>query len=738
MADGTLNFDTKIDESGFSAGASSIGSIVKGIGVEKIIESGLNAVKNLGKSVVETGMNFETSMSQVAATMGITSDQIAAGSEDFEKLNSAAKNMGATTQFSASQAADALNYLALAGYSVDKSIETLPTVLNLAAAGGMELGTASDMVTDAMSALGEKAGTAESFVDKMAKTAQKSNTGVEQLGNAILTVGGTAKSLSGGVTEMNTALGVLANRGIKGAEGGTALRNVILALGAPTDKAAEALNSLGVSAYDSEGKMRPLNEVFKDLDASMEGMSEGDKTNVLNNIFNKVDLKSAQALLAGCGEEWDNLADAIDNSEGAAADMAETMNDNLQGSLTMLSSALEGLQIELYEAFSEPLKEAVDVATECISQIVTGMQENGIPGAIAAAGDIANGFIDTIIANAPNVLQSGYELISSLIDGFVSNFPAVIASISTMLSNILSTIIDAMPNILQKGFELISRFAIGMLQNLPQVISSIGQIITTVLGKLMDNLPKMLEKGVQFITYLANGVLQNLPAIITAIANVIAQVINTIVSHLPDFLNKGIEIIGKLAAGLIQAIPKAVAAVPQIISGIINAFTSQNWGSVGTNIVNGIAGGVRSAVGAVVEAARGVASSAIQAAKNLLGIHSPSRVFAWMGEMCDRGLATGFISNIPKTTAQMSAGLKKAITNLETDASFTTSVHAQSGSVSGIVKYESDSSYNSGMKRLIALQEQANENAKALARRPIYLGTERIDRELPKGAVPAI
>lgn len=738
MADGTLNFDTKIDESGFSEGASNIGNIVKGIGVEKIIESGLSAVKDLGKSVIETGMNFETSMSQVAATMGITSDQIAAGSEDFDKLNSAAKNMGATTQFSASQAADALNYLALAGYSVDKSIETLPTVLNLAAAGGMELGTASDMVTDAMSALGEKAGTAESFVDKMAKTAQKSNTGVEQLGNAILTVGGTAKSLSGGVTEMNTALGVLANRGIKGAEGGTALRNVILALGAPTDKAAEALNSLGVSAYDSEGKMRPLNEVFKDLDSAMAGMSEGDKTNVLNNIFNKVDLKSAQALLAGCGEEWDNLSEAIDNSNGAAADMAETMNDNLQGSLIMLGSALEGLQIELFEAFSEPLKEAVDIATECISQIVTGMQENGIPGAIAAAGDIANGFVDTIIENGPNILQSGYELIGNLIDGFVSNFPSVIASISTMLSNILAAIIGAMPGMMQKGYDLASKFAIGMLNDLPQVITSIGQIITTVLGKLMDALPQIMQKGVEFIVFLANGVISNLPAILSAIAQVIAQVIVTIVSHLPDFLSKGIEIVGQLQAGLIQAIPKAVAAVPQIISGIINAFKSQDWGSVGSNIVSGIANGVTSAVGAVVEAARGVASSAIQAAKNLLGIHSPSKVFAWIGEMCDQGLATGFVNNIPKTTAQMSSGLKKAINDLETDASFTTNIHAKSGSVSGIVKYEADGSYNSGIKRLIALQEQANENAKLIAKRPIYLGTERIDKELPKGAVPVL
>ena len=141
----------------------------------------------------KTAMDFQSSMNQVAATMGMTSEEIANGSEDFKKLENAAKDMGKTTQFSASQAAEALNYMALAGYDVDKSVSTLPSVLNLAAAGGMDLATASDMVTDSMSALGEMAGTTESFVDKMAKTSQKSNTSVAQLGEAILTVGGTAK-----------------------------------------------------------------------------------------------------------------------------------------------------------------------------------------------------------------------------------------------------------------------------------------------------------------------------------------------------------------------------------------------------------------------------------------------------------------------------------------------------------------------------------------------------------------
>lgn len=219
----------------------SLGDIIKANLISSAIINGVkalaNGLKTLATAAVGVGSDFESGMSQVAATMGITTEEIAAGSEEFDKLQKAAKEAGATTQFSATQAAEALNYMALAGYDADKSIETLPTVLNLAAAGGMDLATASDMVTDSMSALGDAAGTTESFVDKMAKTSQKSNTNVQQLGEAILTVGGTAKNLAGGVVEMNTVLGIFADNGVKGAEGGTALRNVILSLTAPTDKA---------------------------------------------------------------------------------------------------------------------------------------------------------------------------------------------------------------------------------------------------------------------------------------------------------------------------------------------------------------------------------------------------------------------------------------------------------------------------------------------------------------------
>ena len=299
----------------------------------------------------KTAMDFQSSMNQVAATMGMTSEEIANGSEDFKKLENAAKDMGKTTQFSASQAAEALNYMALAGYDVDKSVSTLPSVLNLAAAGGMDLATASDMVTDSMSALGEMAGTTESFVDKMAKTSQKSNTSVAQLGEAILTVGGTAKVLAGGTTEMNTALGILADNGVKGAEGGTALRNVILSLSAPTDKAAKKMQELGLEVFDAQGNMRPLNDIFKDLDSTLSTMTQGEQTQVLNSIFNKVDLKSVNALLANSGERFNELSGYINDADGAASKMAETMNSGAQGAITKIKSALEGVGITIGERF---------------------------------------------------------------------------------------------------------------------------------------------------------------------------------------------------------------------------------------------------------------------------------------------------------------------------------------------------------------------------------------------------
>lgn len=412
--DGSLLFDTGVDNSGFEKGLKSL------TGLAAKAAAGITASFTVAASAaVKVGSSFTASMSQVSATMGITRM-----SEEYETLSAAAEEMGAATKFSATQAGDALNYLALAGYDANKAVSALPTVLNTAAAGGLDLAYASDLITDSMSALGLGMDELESFSDKLAKTSQKSNTNIAQLGEAILTVGGTAKTLSGGVTELNTMLGLIADNGIKGAEGGTALRNIILSLSAPTDTAAEAMKRLNVSAFDSQGQLRDLSEVFADFNAALAPLTDQQKTQALNEIFNKVDLKAVNALLGTSAERFDELEGYIENCEGAAAEMAKTMDDNLTGDLTIMSSALEGLGIAAFDKFEDPMRSAVQAVTEDISQLTAEIKDGALSEQfdkisdaagrlITAVGEFAaNDLLPTLINSMSAIIEHGNIIIS--------------------------------------------------------------------------------------------------------------------------------------------------------------------------------------------------------------------------------------------------------------------------------------------------------------------------------------
>lgn len=412
--DGTLIFGTDIDDSGFEKGISSL-TVAAGTAIGNIASSMVSAISSavaeIPAKMVEVGSSFEASMSQVAATMGITS-----AAAEFDVLSDAAKEMGEATKFSASQAGEALNYLALAGYDAKKAVNALPTVLNVAAAGGMELAAASDMVTDAMSALGLETSQMADFSDKLAVTAQKSNTSVAQLGEAILTVGGTAKNLAGGVTEMNTVLGILADNGIKGAEGGTALRNVILSLTAPTSKAAGVIDALGLAVFDNEGKMRSLQDIIYDLNDALSTMTDADKSQVLSDIFNKVDLKSVNALLGTSMERFGELSGYIDNCSGAAADMAKTMDDNLKGDLTIMQSALEGLGIAAYEKFQTPMRDAVQSVTEDIGTLSQSISGGELSESFEKLSTVASDCIASIADGVANTLPKIINFMAEVAD----------------------------------------------------------------------------------------------------------------------------------------------------------------------------------------------------------------------------------------------------------------------------------------------------------------------------------
>lgn len=495
-------------------------------------------VTALGTASVTTAANFESSMSQVQATMGITKDSMSKVNgqsvNTMDTLSKLAKKMGAETAFSASECAEALNYLALAGYDTEQMCNTLPTVLNLAAAGDIALADASDMVTDAMSALGMGVDEAETMVDQMAKTASTTNTSVAQLGEGILTIGATAKSIKGGTAELNTALGILANNGIKGAEGGTHLRNIILSLQNPTDKAAAQMEALGISVYDSEGNMRSMNDILGDLNKSMDGMTSAEKSNIIGTIFNKTDLSSVNALLANTGSTWDSLQKSITESGGAAQQMADTQLDNLQGQITILKSALEGLAISFGELLMPAIKQIVGWVQKFVNWLnglSEGTKKTVVTIALLAA---ALGPVLIVIGKVISAVGTIMTVVPK-IAGVINTVKGAFAALNTtMLANPIVLIIAAIAALVAAFIYLwnncdgFRQFWIDLWENVKQVAITVWNAIKEFFSQVWEAIKTIFLTVFEVIKTLVTTYFNLYKTIIQTVFNVIKTVITTI------------------------------------------------------------------------------------------------------------------------------------------------------------------------------------------------------------------
>ena len=582
------------------------------------------AVAGLGTAAVKTTADFDTSMSQVQATMGITKDAMSELNGEsvntVEALRDLAKQMGSETAFSASECADAMNYLALAGYDTQEIYDTLPTVLNLAAAGGIDLASASDMVTDAMSALGMETREADTMVDQMSKTASTTNTSVAQLGEAILTIGATAKTVKGGTAELNTALGILANNGIKGAEGGTHLRNVILALQSPTDKAAACMESLGVEVYDSEGNMRSLNDIMGDLNTSMDGMTSAEKQNIISSIFNKTDLAAVNSLLSNTGDSWDSLQQSITESGGAAQQMADTQLDNLSGQITILKSALEGLAISFGESLMPKIRAAAKKIQEFVDKL-NGMNDEQketvvkIAAVVAAIGPmlILFGKITSTVGTAMkgfSGLTKGIAKLGVKIAGSSGSITGLGSALGAVAGPVLAVV--AVIGTLAAAFATLWKTNDEFREN---IIGTWNQIKETVSGFCQGIVDRLNSLGFEFesITEVLSAVWQgfcNLLApvfegVFNYIANTLSTVLDVILGIVDVFISvfqgdwsgaweavKGI--FTTMWEGLVswfENILNTLKGVADVVLGWFGASWDEVWNAVSTtftNIWNGI------------------------------------------------------------------------------------------------------------------------------------------------------
>nr|WP_283244333.1 phage tail tape measure protein [Wansuia hejianensis] len=632
--------------------------------------------------------DYEDSMKQVQATMGLTGVE---GEEAFKKLSEAAKEAGASTRFSASESADALNYLALAGYDAEQAIDALPGVLTLAAAGGMDLAKASDLVTDSMAALGLEISDMDSYMDMMARTSQKSNTDVQQLGEGILVAGATMKNAGQELDTLNVMLGVLANRGIKGSEGGTKLRNVIMSLTSPTSAAAKELDSLGISVTDSSGNIREMNEIFEDLNEKLGGLSESDKMNALSNIFNKQDLAAVNALLSGTGDEMNNLYNELANAEGAAVQMSDTMESGLAGSVRSLKSAYEGLQITIGEQFSDMAGEVVGDVTSLVRDVTAILNDGFQEGDITAIGERISSFlmdgikriseylpeviemvsimltelVNVLVALLPTLLppllEGAIALLTGIIDAIVGNIEPLIEMVVYLVTTVAEFIIENLPLLIEAAIQIVVALALGIADALPELIPSIVEAIILIVDTLLNNMDQILNAALQIIMGLAKGLVDALPRLIEALPKIISGIINFITNNLPLIIDMGIKIVLQLAVGLIKAIPQLVAAIPQIITAIITGIgkAAISIVQVGKNIVTGLWNGISSMVSWIKDKISGFVGGIVSGVKGVLGIKSPSTVFAGIGDNMAIGLGEGFDKAMNKVSDDIEGAIPR-------------------------------------------------------------------------------
>lgn len=699
----------------------------------------------------------------VAATMGITVEEIQKGDKSFQMLEAAALEMGKTTQFSASQATDAMNELALAGYDAEKTVETLPSVLNLAAAGGLELGQSAEIITNSMNALGLEVDQASSFVDEMAVAAQKSGTTVAQLGEGILTVGGTAKMMAGGTVELSTQLGILADAGIKGAEGGTALRNVLLSLSAPTDKQAKQMKALGVEAYDANGNLRSTDDIFQDLNKVLGTMTEQEKTEVLSNLFNKVDLKAANALLAGSGERFGELSSEIANSEGAAAAMAETLNDNLLGKVELLKSAMEGLGISIYKSMDTPLKGVVETLTGYVGQIsgvLTAHDDieksaeelgvtvedlginlsevpNGLEGAVKVIGEIIADIIAKVAEGAPKLLEAAIEMMKSFIDGIQESLPSIIESAVTLVQSFIEAVVEMIPILVELGFDLVLGLIQGIAEMLPDLITQAIDLVIAIADTVIENIDTIIDVGIAVMMAMIEGIMDNLPKLIKEVPRIINEFSSAIYNNLPKILKAAVGIMLEIIKGLINSIPTLIANIPQIIMAIVNVITLYNWANLGKNVITWLGEGIKGMTGNIGTIAKNLADSVMNIIKNIFN--------------GGNGLGRNFITSIGQGISNLTGSLTGIARNIANSAinaiknTFSGGFSLGSDLVKGIWNGISNvqgwildkirgfgSSIMDGMKNIFGIRSPSTIMRDEIGKNLILGMGEGIDREIPK------
>lgn len=571
-------------EGNASSSTSKIGGAFKTVGkvAKTAMAAGSAAAVAFTKTSIDSGMNFDTAMSQVAATMGTTVDKI-------ENVKAKAEEMGRTTKYTATEAAEGMNILAQAGLSADEQISGIGTVLNLASAGTMSLEESASYTAGAVKGFGDSMGNASYYADLMAKGATLANTNVRGLGEAFSGSAATAKNYGQAADSVTLSLLRLAEQNVTGSEASTALNRAMADLYTPTDDASKALDQLKVSAYKTNGEAKDFNDLVDELNGSLQGMTAEQKNNALATIFTTQGLQAFNKMTASSDATVQKFWKGIQDSSGSAAQQAATQLDNLKGDITLLSSATEGLELGFYNTFSGAIRGAIKGVTSEVSGLAEAMESGGISGALSKLAQDAINFSGQL----PGLTKIGGDLINGLISSVTQNSGSITTAVGQLLNNLASTISTGLNVFTSVGVNLLTTIASGMTQGIPTFLGQALPMLTQFTESLRSNAGKLINAGLALIQNIAQGLINSIPVLIAYVPTIITNLAGIINDNAPKILATGVTIITNLAIGLVRAIPLLIANLPKIITAIVSIFTAFNWFSLGKNIVTGIIKGVK-------------------------------------------------------------------------------------------------------------------------------------------------
>lgn len=571
-------------EGNASSSTSKIGGAFKTVGkvAKTAMAAGSAAAVAFTKTSIDSGMNFDTAMSQVAATMGTTVDKI-------ENVKAKAEEMGRTTKYTATEAAEGMNILAQAGLSADEQISGIGTVLNLASAGAMSLEESASYTAGAVKGFGDSMSNASYYADLMAKGATLANTDVRGLGEAFSGSAATAKNYGQAADSVTLSLLRLAEQNVTGSEASTALNRAMADLYTPTDDASKALDQLKVSAYKTNGEAKDFNDLVDELNGSLQGMTAEQKNNALATIFTTQGLQAFNKMTASSDATVQKFWKGIQDSSGSAAQQAATQLDNLKGDITLLSSATEGLELGFYNTFSGAIRGAIKGITSEVSGLAEAMESGGISGAFSKLAQDAINFSGQL----PGLTKIGGDLINGLISSVTQNSGSITTAVGQLLNNLASTISVGLNVFTSVGVNLLTTIASGMTQGIPTFLGQALPMLTQFTESLRSNAGKLINAGLALIQNIAQGLINSIPVLIAYVPTIITNLAGIINDNAPKILATGVTIITNLAIGLVRAIPLLIANLPKIITAIVSIFTAFNWFSLGKNIVTGIIKGVK-------------------------------------------------------------------------------------------------------------------------------------------------